>query len=263
LKAYLMTRGTARDLDHAYLGDAPPSVWWTPVSRWLDLETAELVVCRQAGSVGILVSGIPSARRDIVGRAIRLTIVLDEADSDPDLARRLAWAALDDRLRAALGNYLDEVFDADTVDGILSGTRDPGDVADSLARVLKDTRWTPEAVEVDPGADRDGPWVGPVADAAARRAFLARVDRVVGHADGILLASHALTSAAGAGGAAGTVGSNGAILLHETHLTQIESLGKATPLRTDTRARRGIDRRLLVAAAIGMVAAAVVWWAIR
>ena len=89
MNAYLMTRGTPRRLDYRFLGAAPPERWWAPLGDWLVLEKAEVVVRGSA----VLVSGIPSARRDSVTTVIRYTLVVD--DAEPGLLHGLVAAGLD------------------------------------------------------------------------------------------------------------------------------------------------------------------------
>ena len=105
--AHLMTRGTPRRLDYRFLGAGPVERWWRPVQDWVVLEQPEVIVCGRS----LLISGIPSVRRDAIGTAIRYTLVVD--DVERALARSLAAAGLDRAGRAMLGGLLDAGFPAD------------------------------------------------------------------------------------------------------------------------------------------------------
>src|SRR3712207_3987494 len=117
MTAHLMTRGTARRLDYRFLGGGPPRRWWAPLDDLVVLERPTVLVHGGPGHCGVLVSGIPSVRRDVIGTAIRFTIVVD--GPDPALLARLVAAGLDARRRVALGARLDDEFPAERVDTAL------------------------------------------------------------------------------------------------------------------------------------------------
>lgn len=127
MRSYLMTRGTLRRMDYAFLDESPPERWWEPIGRWLFLEAEELVLARRAaGTTGLLLSGIPSGRCDVIGTRIRYTVVVDDVHEDPALAAWLVRCGLEDAERERLGRALDAHFDAEYVDARLTAAMDGG-----------------------------------------------------------------------------------------------------------------------------------------
>lgn len=264
MKAYLMTRGTARKLDYAFLDAAPPTQWWQPVATWVVLEEPETIVCRHGESLGLLLTGIPSARRDVIGTAIRYRLVVDDLQDEPAVARRLVACGLTAEARGELGRRLDEIFDVATVDAILRGA-DRGDaVEESLLKLLRSGGW-PDPGDA-PQQDIAGQWAGPAESPPAREAFIGRVEQLLqGHA-GFAFTSHSLTTLAGASQAVASVGGSVAILLHDSALTGVEHLGKDPSPRPGLRPRpdrRGLTVVIVIALALGGTALILIWWLIR
>ena len=113
----------------------------------------------------LLISGIPSVRRDAIGTAIRYTLVVD--DVERALARSLAAAGLDRAGRARLGGLLDAGFPADWVDAALGDTApSDADVAHRLAPALAAFGDDEPAVAHHPVRHRS--WVGALDDGAGR-----------------------------------------------------------------------------------------------
>ena len=161
--AYLLTRGFARGLDYRFLGPEPPVPWWTPLGDrdLVNLERPELIAVGTGTGLGLLLSGIPSERRDVVGTPIRYMLVVDDlgdTESDALLARRLVLAGLRDSGRQALGRALDAAFDDAVVDEMLAGTRDTAPVGDVTAEVLAKSWGAGDAAQPADGPD------GPLAD---------------------------------------------------------------------------------------------------
>src|SRR5687768_10618770 len=119
MTAYLMTRGTARRLDYRFLGDGPEQRWWAPLDDLVVLEQPAVLVCGNGGRSAVLLSGIPSVRRDVIGTAIRFNLAVD--DPDPAVLARLVDAGIDPAARATLGARLDDEFPAEFVDAVLGG----------------------------------------------------------------------------------------------------------------------------------------------
>ncbi|MBV8541016.1 MAG: hypothetical protein JO063_07130 [Pseudonocardiales bacterium] len=196
MAAYLMTRGTPRPLDYRFLGASPPKRWWAPLEDWIELEQAEVVVHGGPTGACILVSGIPSARRDVIGTVIRFTLVVDGAD--PGLLARLAAAGLDPAARTELGSVLDAQFPTEWVDAALAGTPPADDAVDTrLTRALEATGG--DAQTTDPvGSVPASSWVGAPGDERAVSVFLDRVARLGAGADGWAFTTAGLTSVDGA-----------------------------------------------------------------
>lgn len=243
MTAYLMTRGTPRRLDYRFLGASPPRRWWTPLDEWTVLEDCEVLVHGGPEGAGVLVSGIPSARRDAIRTAIRYTLVVD--DPEPALLSWLAAAGLDPAARAGLGLALDAEFPADWVDGALDTAPLQAEVVTRLDRALERARASirlpvPAAAPRTPRS-----WVWNAGDPRAVVAFLERAAELgKGKATGWAFTSAALVSADGAGKAAAALRAPVAVLLGPE--------GPAEPVDLASRARR-----VEVAAAVPMALAEV------
>lgn len=250
-RAYLLTRGFARGLDYRFLGASPPVPWWAPLhDRGLvNLERSEIIAYGDGTGLGLLLSGIPSVRRDVVGTPIRYTLVVDDlgnGEGDMVLIRRLVLAGLRDEDRHALGSALDAAFDQIAVDGMLSGTLDTAPAGDIVAEVLAKS-WdagdsgAPGALPA-PGADDAGSWAGPAGHEQARRDFLARVAALAAGGQGFAFTSGTLTTKAGATSALAELHASNAVLLTDGELTEVVRLGKA--VATVSGQRRELARRI-------------------
>ena len=253
LKAYLMTRGTSRRLDYNFLGTPPPRLWWRPLgdSGLILLEQPEVIAYGDGRELSILISGVPSERRDMIGTRIRYTLVVDDLQEDLDLAQRLAVTGLSPDGRIRLGHRLDEDFDAATVDGLLSGSPDGPDVGEFLATMLASPDWSAPAA--DSGQEIPGSWAGPADAAAACAAFLARIRALAAGNRGFAFTTHSLTTKDGAEKANMELPGTSAMLLADGELEEVVLLGGKAPPEAPRRASR---RLLLVAvAAVAVVAA--------
>ncbi|TMR07010.1 hypothetical protein ETD83_02400 [Actinomadura soli] len=225
MRPYLMTRGIPRDLDYAFVGASPADPWWSPGGRELVVLEEPAVLARSAkGSLGMLVSGLPSSRRDVLGTRIRHTLVVDALEADPALAGRLAATALDPAGRERLGKELDEMLPIGRVEAVLSGDADGSEVGGLLERLLTAPGW--ETKPDGKGADREGSWAAPLGDPGARAAFLARVAALAEGREGHAFVSHSLTSVTGAGRAAAELPGHTAILLADGEIGGVVELGK-------------------------------------
>lgn len=243
--AHLMTRGTPRRLDYRFLGAGPVERWWRPVQDWVVLEQPEVIVCGRS----LLISGIPSVRRDAIGTAIRYTLVVD--DVERALARSLAAAGLDRAGRARLGGLLDAGFPADWVDAALGDTApSDADVAHRLAPALAAFGDDEPAVAQHPVRHRS--WVGALDDGEAVAAFLDRVTRLADGEPGWAFTTSAIASVKGAGDAADALGAPVAVLLADGGPMEVVDLGKAQAgpprpgIRTMTATPNPSRRRWLV-----------------
>jgi hypothetical protein len=236
-RAYLMTRGFPRRLDYRFLGALPPAQWWAPLRdrELVNLEQPEVIAYGGGTSLSVLLSGIPSGRRDVVGTPIRYLVVVDdlrEGETDALLARRLVLAGLRDEDRQAFGRALDAAFDEATVDAMLSGTRDTAPVGDVVAEVLAKS-WgagdagQPAGGPPRPAADAGSSWAGPADQEQARRDFLARVAALAGGGQGFAFTSHSLVTKAGVTSALAELRGSNVVLLTDGELTEVMRLGKA------------------------------------
>ncbi|HEX3957477.1 MAG TPA: hypothetical protein VHZ03_12740 [Trebonia sp.] len=226
-QAFLITRGTANRLDYRFLGLEPRNTWWSVLRdhQVVNLNGTEVIAYGDGRSLGILLAGIPSARRDAVGTAIRFTLVVDGLQDDPALAARLAWTGLDAGSRARLGERLDGAFDTDLVDAILSKTKDGAPVAGLLDGVL-DGDWEDTTPSAAGPTESRQPWAGPVDLPAARAQFLTRVAWLADGQQGYAFTSSRLSSQAGADEELQSLPGCGAILLADGELTTVKYLKK-------------------------------------
>jgi len=254
--AHLMTRGTPRRLDYRFLGAGPVERWWRPVQDWVVLEQPEVIVCGRS----LLISGIPSARRDAIGTAIRYTLVVEDVEGA--LARSLAAAGLHSAGRARLGALLDAGFPAEWVDAAL------GDTAPSDAEVAR--RLAPALAAFggdEPSAAqhrvRHRSWVGALEDGQAVAAFLDRVTRLAEGEPGWAFTTSAIASVKGAGDAADALGAPVAVLLADGGPPEVVDLGKAQAgprpgIRKTTTTTPSRRRWLVPLAGVVLLAAIVV-----
>ncbi|MGW1781907.1 hypothetical protein ACWCQQ_22590 [Streptomyces sp. NPDC002143] len=262
MRAHLMTRGTRRRHDYAFLGEVPPDQWWKELARWVLLESEELVIRRQEnGRTGLVVSGIPSRRTDAIGTRIRHTLVVDAVHEDQRLARWLVRCGLDDAERTRLGEALDAAFDGDLVDALMSGEDGEVDtrLLDTLLKAVGDAEGGETSMDVP------GSWAGDVHDEASVRAFEARVQRLLTEEPaGYAFTTHALGSVSGAERAASALPDEVAVLLHDSALRGVQQLGKGpAPARGrekttgDRKARAAVLTLAVMAVVLGL------WWVFR
>ena len=215
MTAHLMTRGTARKLDYRFIGDSPPQRWWSPLDDVVSLNRPTVVVHGGPHRSGALVSGIPSARRDVIGTPIRFTLVVE--DAGPALVARLVNAGLDAQARAELGAELDAVFSSELVDGALRG--EAGEVAElatHLERVLTTDEQEDEQFTFDDAFNPRGKaWVGSVDAADAVAEFRHWTKHLGRGTPGWAFTTSGLSSVDGARKAVATLGEPAAVLLDD------------------------------------------------
>ncbi|MBT3151258.1 hypothetical protein HTV45_10245 [Streptomyces sp. CHD11] len=266
VRAHLMTRGTLRGHDYTFLGDSPAEQWWDTVAGWVFMESEELIVRRNGESgAGLVISGIPSRRTDVLGTRVRHTVVLDDAQHDQRLAMWLVRCGLDDTERRRLGEALDAAFEADFVDALMSGADgDAGAVGSRLLDALRRAAGEQDAPEEE--EDLTGSWAGPVHDEEAGRAFTARVRHLLsdGASPGYAFTTHALGTLDGVRRVASELPDDVAVLLHDGNLRGVERLKKApVPAPRRDRATVGGRTRTLALALIGAAMTLGIWWLIR
>lgn len=269
MRAYVKTRGFPRHLDYGFLGEAPPERWWKPLEdrELVDLEAPETLARGAGGALGVLVGGLPSARRDVLGTRIRHTLVVDGLESDPALAVRLAAAALDPGARDRLGKELDALLPGELVDAVLSGEPGGAEVGGLLEELLASSGWAaepePESGQGPGAPDRAGSWAAPLGDPDGRAAFLARVAALADGRDGHAFVTHALDTVPGARRAADALAGDVAILLADAAPGEVVALGKAVDAAA-APARPGVPVSTLTAVLgsavlIAMIALAILW----
>jgi hypothetical protein len=211
VRVFVQTRGSARALDYAFLGGAPPQPWWRAYREATAFDHPTVLVRSDGERWAAYLSGVPSARVDAVGTVVRYTLVLDGpcgvADAGCVTAGVAAW--LDDvadgvagRPGDRLAGALDARFPADDVQRWLvpgdgGPTRGTGSdvppvrrkagpagvavVAEVRRRALAALGSLPPPA---PAADERGEWIGSVGSSTTRAAFVARVAALVGGAPG-------------------------------------------------------------------------------
>ncbi|PNG22769.1 hypothetical protein C1J00_07595 [Streptomyces cahuitamycinicus] len=283
MHAYVMTRGTLRRMDYAFLGQSPPDRWWETVGSWLFLDAEELVVSRRdRRTTGLLLSGIPSQRRDVIGTRIRYTVVVDEVHDDPGLATWLIRCGLEDEARERLGRALDEGYDADYVDAWLAGTGSAdsashdGSPQEVERRLLAAVREGASAAPDDTagGNDRRGSWAGGIQDPGAREAFRIRALRLLQDSrPGIAFTTHALGTTEGAWRMAQALSLEVAVLLHDSDMARVVSLSQGSAAATAVSGGKApipVGRRdasryrspqlLILAVTLALAMAWAIWW---
>jgi hypothetical protein len=75
VKAFIQTRG--RNVDYAFLGDAPKDRWWSQYRDLTSFEDPTIIVQSSNNKWHVFLSGIGSNRKDRVGTSIRYSIVLE------------------------------------------------------------------------------------------------------------------------------------------------------------------------------------------
>ena len=246
-----MTRGTSRRLDYNFLGTPPPELWWRPLgdNGLIFLEQPEVIAYGDGTELSMLVSGVPSERRDMIGTRIRYTLVVDHLQDDVGIAQRLAATGLSPDGRTRLGYRLDEDFDIATVDGLLSGSDDGSGVGESLATMLASPDWSVQVA--DSSQEIQGSWAGPAGDADACVAFLARIGALAAGSHGFAFTTHSLTTKEGAEKAIAELPGTSAMLLADSELEGVVRLGKEPP-----EAPKRVGRRLLLVVAAAVIVAA-------
>ncbi|MEU6812656.1 hypothetical protein ABZ920_27490 [Streptomyces sp. NPDC046831] len=270
-------------MDYSFLAQSPPHWWWETVGKWLFLDAEELVVSRRdERTAGLLLSGIPSERRDVIGTRIRYTVVVDDVHDDQALATRLIRCGLEDEERERLGRALDEGFDADYVDAWLAGTGGAdgaaldGSPQEVERRLLTALRGRTSAAPNDTagGSDRRGSWVGGIQDPGAREAFRIRAQRLLQDPrPGMAFTTHAIGTAEGARRMARALPQEVAVLLHDSDMGRLESLSQGSD--TETAVSGGkvpapVGRRdpstyrrpqlLILAVTLALAMAWAIWW---
>lgn len=223
----VITRSLTKD--YGYLG-APGDEWWAAPARFADLDEPAVLTLRDHKGLRLLVSGIPSARRDSANRQIRVTLVL-EGDDRPALLRALVRAVLNDSGRAKAGARLDEVLTESVVEDLRAARDRPlGDLADAILNALQPD---PDASESAlKAADQSGSWVGALKDPQSVARFLARFDALLaGDVSGYALATHKVVTQDGAERAHDALGPDTAVLTLSEHSTVrgVTPLGKKAP----------------------------------
>lgn len=238
-----MSRGTGRRLEYDFLGAAPPSRWWSVLSDrgLVVLEEPGIIAYADGTALSILLSGIPSAHRDMIGTEIRYTVVVDDLQDDVRLARNLAAAGLSSEQRALLGRELDRAFDVAKVNAVLGGSSDGADTGPILSTILRSPGWSADRPEEEAGTDdiMDS-WAAPADDPGARAAFLARIGSLPAGQGGFAFTTSCLSTQKGAGDAVARLPGTHAILLADGDLGKLVPLAKKVP-----EAPRPVNGRLL------------------
>ncbi|MEV6630355.1 hypothetical protein AB0M54_06340 [Actinoplanes sp. NPDC051470] len=255
MKTYLMTRGTARANDYQFIGDEPADRWWAPVADQVLMEEAELIVAGRDGRLCFLLSGVPSARRDVIGTEVRYTVVVEDVAADLDVARKLLTAGLTDAGRARFGELLDKSFGGTVVDEILGGAA-RADVPELVGAALRELPGTPAPADGD-----DGPrsWAGPWEKPDALDTFRRRVERLAAGGDGYAFTTHLLSTLKGAEAANAAVPDDVAILLVDGTVDRVTELGKAGPGPGPGPGPAPGRRVTLVIGGLVMAAGALIW----
>lgn len=200
---FVQTRGTARAADYAFLGGAPPEPWWRAYRDVTAFDHPTVLVTSDGARWASYLSGVPSSRVDAVGTVVRWTLVLDGPCGAPDAAC----------VPAAVGAWLDDVAAGGGPGGRLAAALDARLPAVDIERwqsapderPVRPTGSDERHSRTDRGSgevrsrvlaalatlpapahagDEPGDWIGTVAAAAPRAAFVGRVAALIHGAPG-------------------------------------------------------------------------------
>ncbi|WP_034267832.1 hypothetical protein [Actinospica robiniae] len=219
-------------MDYAFLVRRPKDQWWDRLADASVIFTDGLEVAVKGAGDGceVMICGVPSKRRDAVGTAIRYTLLLELGIADSSLAAPLVRCALGDASRADLGAGLDELFDAETVDRILSAQTAGDEVlldraGEAVAEIVN------RAAAAESNTARGGvpgsPWAGSAEDETSVDAFLGYVAEVAHGGKGLAFTSHAVQSLDRARQVAQQFGPDLVLLVADAPFEGIKPLGKA------------------------------------
>jgi hypothetical protein len=243
VKIHVLTRGYARHLDYSYLGSAP-SEWWRPLREWATVDRPATFAQGTGGGVRVLLAGIPSVRRDALGRAIRFTLVLEAGVAEGEECAELVRASLTEGGRARIGEALDGELSPKEIDALLGGDRRGEGVEErawtAVKKALTDLEPAPEET-VSPKS-RVPAWVGSIHDHDAEEAFVARVRQLAtGGQEGWAATLNLVRDSGRAEEIAAELDKPAALLLPEEVVKGVQPLrGKAGPAPHETPR----DRRL-------------------
>jgi len=229
VKTYILTRGEPRELDYGYLGPAPKE-WWQVLRDWTTIDRPASLARGSVDELSLLLSGIPSVRRDAIGRPIRFTLVLEAGEADGELCENLVRVSLSERGREGLGKALDEALSATEIDDLLAGRVTATDidrrVQDALAKALAGQEPAAAATVLPAAADS---WVGSLRDQAAENAFVARVRALACGQTGYAATLNLVSSTERATAIAEELREPVALLLAERVVRGIQPLRKKEP----------------------------------
>jgi hypothetical protein len=208
--AYLNTRGRERHRDYQFVGPAPPTSWWRAYADHTTFERPTVLVQSDGTGWQAYLSGIPSRRRDAVGKVIRYTVVAESAPGPAGaadlgtgdvLALVANWLADQEpgyRDPGRVSAALDAAFPEPDVERLIAADPDgpsPADPAEPnrrLAGALHELR-LPLSDEPDPVPDA---WLADLSRPTARAAFVQRVDELLAGRPGRALVLNLIGAAA-------------------------------------------------------------------
>ena len=237
--AFLITRGHERKHDYDFCGPVPSELWWSPLSQLqlVDLNQADAIAYGDGRSLHVLVSGIPSARSDFLGRSIRHTLVVENVHEDVPLACRIVLAGLREDDRQALGRRLDEVFTEEAIVALRTSAED-AEFMRRLLRPILSGGWEAETADTSSlPADAGRSWAGPIGDERARAKFLSRVQRLGNGGAGFAFTSSLLRTREQVEADSKSLPGITAVLLADGELDEVVPLGKALPAVPDQQGR--------------------------
>ena len=239
MSIHAMTRAHRVDIDYGFLGTASER-WWRSSLRYVKFEDVAVLLEAEAGAIRLIVSGIPSARRDITDTPIRHTLVLagrHDADDVTALLPTLVTVGLDAEVRADLGLALDEEFPEDRVVELRTRSEPDPEVDDALWKVLlKWSRgpWVAEVVATHTDGSRravNGWRIGPMNAPESINSVFDCVDRALHGEDVSVVTANILPDRAAADLTIGSrkPGVPGVMLLRDGIVTKLEAAGKKAP----------------------------------
>jgi hypothetical protein len=268
VKTYILTRGVARHLDYGYLGPVPRE-WWQVLREWTTTDRPASLACGTGDELSLLLAGIPSVRRDAIGRPIRFTLVLEAGEADSEQCGKLVRASLSELGREGIGTALDEALPSKEIDDLLASRVTAADldrrVQDALAKAL--TGQEPATAATACAAAAVGSWAGSLGDSDAENAFVARVRALACGQPGYAATLNLVQSIERATAIAGELRQSAALLLPERLVQGVRPLEGKEPtgsreslldqlLTLGGRSDRTTMRRLIMIGAVILSAGA-------
>lgn len=150
MSLHLMTRAHRADIDYGFLGTAP-NRWWRSSLPYVQTEEPALILEAVRGDVRLLVTGIPSSRRDLTGTPIRHTVVLmgrHDADDVTTVVPTLVAAGLGTEVRQRLGRVLDGSFPEKRVVELRTGSGPASDADEAVRTALFEWAQDPQVTAI-------------------------------------------------------------------------------------------------------------------
>lgn len=187
MKAFIQTRG--RNVDYAFLGDAPKDRWWSQYRDQTSFEDPTIIVLSSDNRWHVFLSGIGSNRKDRVGTSIRYSIVLEgicgvqQATIVVNAIRLCIESAAANRALGCIQEALDAEFPEAMVESVFldKNLQSACKVNEKLIQVLNGL---PTMSVDDLQYSEIGSWLGRVDQPKHRANFIGQIKALLGGQNG-------------------------------------------------------------------------------